>query len=83
MQKSCAKTCDDVKIKEPFCAPHIFKQAAKHPKREHIEKDVVDAAVHKQVGNGLPKLELGGGRKAEPENLDQVGAKIVAQHISA
>ena len=57
MQKGCSKSGDHI-AKQVFPrTPDSFKHAAEHIEREHIEKEMSETSVHKQMCDWLPPAE--------------------------
>jgi len=61
--------------------PRVFESGAEHGEVEEIEEDVQEAAVEKQVGEGLPEEAADQARRSEAEPIEpEVDARLVKNH---
>src|ERR1051326_3972371 len=60
MSGSCAKSAEQVIVQKTLRSPIVLDGIPEHPKREHVEKNMLDGAVHEHVCHELVYAELGG-----------------------
>ena len=53
-----ADRAKEVEADKAPSSPDTFKFGAEHPKRQHIEDDMQEAAVQKSIGGELPNEEI-------------------------
>jgi len=51
---SCTHSAQEEIIEKPLLAPNEFELTAKHPEHEHVDQQVPQPAVQKEIGDGLP-----------------------------
>ena len=78
--QACAKATNQIVEQETLRPPYVFKRGAEHPQWEHVEKEMLEIAVHEHIGKRLPNAEHPRIQRPNPEPEVQVDISQLAQH---
>ena len=75
LHDSSTYTTEDIEEEKSLWTPHRLKYTSKHPQGKHIEEEVREVTMHKQIGKELKKIEIMGFKKVKSQHIVQVNTK--------